>query len=163
MTNKKLILQIDFRLGLPIYIQIVNQIQAQIVGGILKPGDQLPTVRALAEELRVNFNTVARAYRMLDEARIISTQQGRGTYITEIPPPKVTEKLRKEALEALTQRYINEASRLDFSKDEISEIVKNQLTTWQAEVEQSQHKTKEFESEWKRRISKWNQSLSSQW
>jgi len=147
MTNKKLILQIDFRLGLPIYIQIVNQIQAQIVGGILKPGDQLPTVRALAEELRVNFNTVARAYRMLDEARIISTQQGRGTYITEIPPPKVTEKLRKEALEALTQRYINEASRLDFSKDEISEIVKNQLTTWQAEVEQSQHKTKEFESE----------------
>jgi len=147
MTNKKLILQIDFRLGLPIYIQIVNQVQAQIVGGILKPGDQLPTVRALAEELRVNFNTVARAYRMLDEARIISTQQGRGTYITEIPPPKVTEKLRKEALEALTQRYINEASRLDFSKDEISEIVKNQLTTWQAEVGQSQHKTKEFESE----------------
>src|SRR6478672_956394 len=147
MTNKKLILQIDFRLGLPIYIQIVNQVQAQIVGGILKPGDQLQTVRALAEELRVNFNTVARAYRMLDEARIISTQQGRGTYITEIPPPKVTEKLRKEALEALTQRYINEASRLDFSKDEISEIVKNQLTTWQAEVEQSQHKTKEFESE----------------
>jgi GntR family transcriptional regulator len=125
----------------------VNQVQAQIVGGILKPGDQLPTVRALAEELRVNFNTVARAYRMLDEARIISTQQGRGTYITEIPPPKVTEKLRKEALEALTQRYINEVSRLDFSKDEISEIVKNQLTTWQAEVEQSQHKTKEFESE----------------
>jgi len=129
MTNKKLILQIDFRLGLPIYIQIVNQIQAQIVGGILKPGDQLPTVRALAEELRVNFNTVARAYRMLDEARIISTQQGRCTYIFFFTPPKATEKLRKEALEALTQRYINEASRLDFSKDEISEIVKNQLTT----------------------------------
>jgi GntR family transcriptional regulator len=53
--------------------------------------------------LRVNFNTVARAYRILDEARIISTQQGRGTYITEIPPPKVSEKLRRESLEALTQ------------------------------------------------------------
>ena len=89
MANKQLILQIDFRSGLPIYIQIVNQVQAQIAGGILQPGDQLPTVRALAEELRVNFNTVARAYRILDEARIISTQQGRGTYITEIPPPKV--------------------------------------------------------------------------
>jgi GntR family transcriptional regulator len=139
MTNKKLMLQIDFRSGLPIYIQIVNQVQAQVAGGILKPGDQLPTVRALAEELRVNFNTVARAYRILDEARIISTQQGRGTYITEIPPPKVTEKLRKEALEALTQRYISEAVRLDFSKDEISEIVKDQLKAWQ--------KTKEFESE----------------
>jgi GntR family transcriptional regulator len=127
MTNKKLILQIDFRSGLPIYIQIVNQVQAQIASGILKPGDQLPTVRALAEDLRVNFNTVARAYRILDEARIISTQQGRGTYITEIPPPKVKEKLRKEALEALTQRYISEAARLDFSTDEIIEIVQEQL------------------------------------
>ena len=130
MTNKKLILQIDFRSGLPIYIQIVNQVQAQIASGILNPGDQLPTVRALAEELRVNFNTVARAYRILDEARIISTQQGRGTYITEIPPPKVTEKLRKEALEALARRYISEAERLDFSKDEMVEIVKEQLKNW---------------------------------
>src|SRR5215208_3405564 len=130
MTNKKLILQIDFRSGLPIYIQIVNQVQAQIASGILSPGNQLPTVRALAEELRVNFNTVARAYRILDEARIISTQQGRGTYITEIPPPKVTERLRRESLEALTRRYISEAMRLEFSQDEISEIVRNQLKTW---------------------------------
>jgi GntR family transcriptional regulator len=137
MTNKKLILQIDFRSGLPIYIQVVNQVQAQVAGGILKPGDQLPTVRALAEDLRVNFNTVARAYRILDEARIISTQQGRGTYITEIPPPNVTEKLRKESLEALTQRYISEAMRLDFSKEEIAEIIKNQLKTWKASVEHS--------------------------
>lgn len=127
MPNKKLILQIDFRSGLPIYIQIVNQVQAQIVSGILKPGDQLPTVRALAEELRVNFNTVARAYRMLDEARIISTQQGRGTYITEIPPPKVTEQLRRESLEALTQRFISEAMRLEFSKSEVRQMVSDQL------------------------------------
>jgi GntR family transcriptional regulator len=130
MTNKKLMLHIDFRSGLPIYTQIVNQVQAQVAGGVLQPGDQLPTVRALAEELRVNFNTVARAYRILDEARIISTQQGRGTYITEIPPPKVTERLRREALEALTQRYIMEAMRLEFSKDEISEMLKDQLNVW---------------------------------
>jgi GntR family transcriptional regulator len=127
MTNNKLMLQIDFRSGLPIYTQIVNQVQAQVAGGILQPGDQLPTVRALAEELRVNFNTVARAYRILDEARIISTQQGRGTYITEIPPPKVTEKLRKEALQELTQRFISEAMRLEFSKNEIHRAVKEQL------------------------------------
>jgi len=130
MPNAKLLLQIDFRSGLPIYTQIVNQLQAQVVGGILKPGDQLPTVRALAEELRVNFNTVARAYRILDEARIISTQQGRGTYITEIPPPKISERLRRESLEALTQRYISEAGRLDFSKSEISQMVKDQLKAW---------------------------------
>ena len=127
MPNAKLLLQIDFRSGLPIYTQIVNQIQAQVVGGVLKPGDQLPTVRALAEELRVNFNTVARAYRILDEARIISTQQGRGTYITDVPPPKVSERLRRESLEALTRRYISEAMRLGFSRSEISQIVKDQL------------------------------------
>jgi GntR family transcriptional regulator len=135
MTNKKLFLQIDFRSGLPIYTQIVNQVQAQVVAGVLTPGDQLPTVRALAEELRVNFNTVARAYRLLDEARIISTQQGRGTYITEIPPPKVAEQLRKEALEALTHRFISEAMHLDFSKGEIGQMVKDQLKAWNGAIE----------------------------
>lgn len=130
MPTVKLLLQIDFRSDLPIYTQIVNQIQAQVVAGVLKPGDQLPTVRALAEELRVNFNTVARAYRILDEARIISTQQGRGTYITEIPAPKVSERLRRESLEALTQRYISEAMRLDFQKNEINQMVKDQLKAW---------------------------------
>jgi len=135
MPNKKLILQIDFRSGLPIYTQLVNQLQAQVVGGVLKPGDQLPTVRALAEELRVNFNTVARAYRILDEARIISTQQGRGTYITDVPPPNVSERLRRESLEALTQRYISEAMRLEFPKSEISQMVKDQLKAWNEERE----------------------------
>jgi GntR family transcriptional regulator len=130
MANKKLTLQIDFRSGLPIYTQIVNQVQTQVVNGTLKPGDQLPTVRALAEDLRVNFNTVARAYRLLDEERIISTQQGRGTYITEIPPPKVSDRLRKEMLEALAERYVSEAMRLDFSKSEIKQMVSDQLKAW---------------------------------
>jgi GntR family transcriptional regulator len=130
-VQKPLTLHLDFRSGLPIYIQIMNQIESQVLGGILKPGDQLPTVRALAAELRVNFNTVARAYRMLDEARIISTQQGRGTYITEIPPPEVTEKLRQEMLEALALKYIGEALRLDFSKKEISQMVRDQIKSWQ--------------------------------
>src|SRR5262245_24826529 len=138
MSNKKLILQIDFRSGLPIYTQIVNQIQAQIVSGIIKPGDQLPTVRALAEEMRVNFNTVARAYRILDEARVKSTQQGRSTYITEKPTPEVTEKLRRETLEALTQRYLNEAWRLDFSKSEIRQMFSEQLKGWNESQESNE-------------------------
>ena len=129
-SEKPLTLQLDFRSGLPIYIQITNQIESQVIGGKLQPGDQLPTVRALASELRVNFNTVARAYRMLDEARIISTQQGRGTYITEKPPTDVSEKLRRETLEALTQRYISEATRLEFSKSEIRQLVSDQLKAW---------------------------------
>lgn len=127
MANKKLTLHLDFHSGLPIYSQIVEQVQSQLANGILKPGDQLPTVRALAEELRVNFNTVARAYRMLDEARIISTQQGRGTFITELPSPKTTEKLKRESLIALTERFINEAERLGFSAQEISHTVRDRL------------------------------------
>lgn len=127
MAKKKLTLHLDFHSGLPIYIQIVNQVQSQLANGILKPGDQLPTVRAMAEELRVNFNTVARAYRMLDEVRIISTQQGRGTYITEIPPPDVKERLRHESLDALTQRFVSEAFRLGFSEREVSQMVRDSL------------------------------------
>jgi GntR family transcriptional regulator len=125
MSENKLTFNLDIRSGLPIYTQIVNQIQSQLVNGIIKPGDQLPTVRALAQDLRVNFNTVARAYRILDEERIISTQQGRGTYITEKPPPEVNERLRRESLEALTQRYINEAFRLGFSEREVSQMVRD--------------------------------------
>ena len=130
MADKKLSLHLDFHSGLPIYTQIVNQIQSQLVNKILKPGDQLPTVRALAQELRVNFNTVARAYRILDEARIISTQQGRGTYIIEIPPPEISEKLRYESLTALTQRFVIEAFRLGFSEREVSQMVKGSLKFW---------------------------------
>jgi len=120
-------IQLDFRSGTPIYTQIVEQVNQQIVSGELKPGDQLPTVRALALELRVNFNTVARAYRLLDEAGIISTQQGRGTYMLEVPPPKRTDKLRQQALEALTRDYLSEAHRLGCSPDEISKVLKEQL------------------------------------
>jgi len=142
IEQKPLTLQLDFRSGLPIYIQIVQQIESQIAAKVLKPGDQLPTVRALASELRVNFNTVARSYRMMDEARIISTQQGRGTYITEIPPPEVTEKLRQESLQALANRYISEAKRLNFYEREINQMVREQLKSWKEpqDVEEEQVK-----------------------
>ncbi|MBM3180459.1 MAG: GntR family transcriptional regulator [Chloroflexi bacterium] len=130
MADKKLSLHLDFHSGLPIYTQIVNQIQSQLVNKMLKPGDQLPTVRALAQELRVNFNTVARAYRILDEARIISTQQGRGTYIIEVPPPEISEKLRYESLTALTHRFISEAFRLGFSEREVVQMVRDSLKSW---------------------------------
>jgi GntR family transcriptional regulator len=120
-------IRLDFRSGLPIYLQIIEQVKQQVMSGALQPGDQLPTVRALAQELRVNFNTIARAYRMLDEAGIISTQQGRGTYILDVPPPEVTESIRKNALEDLTQRYINDAGQLGISPDELIQILKDQV------------------------------------
>jgi GntR family transcriptional regulator len=120
-------IHLDFRSGTPIYTQIVEQVKQQVLGGELNPGDQLPTVRALALELRVNFNTVARAYRLLDEAGIISTQQGRGTYILDVPPPERTDKLRQQALHALTRDYLHEALRLGCSPDEISQTLEEQL------------------------------------
>mgnify|MGYP001175537480 FL=1 len=120
-------IQIDLRSDLPIYLQLIEQIKRQIADGTLKPGDQLPTVRSLAEELRVNFNTVARSYRMLDEAGMISTQQGRGTYITEKPPPELSDRLRRESLMALASRYVREARRLGFSSDEIRQKLLDQL------------------------------------
>lgn len=115
--------EIDFRSDIPITHQIVEQIQAQIAAGLLKPGDQLPTVRALALDLRVNFNTVARAYRILDEAGIISTQQGRGTFILEQPAPETQDRLRREALTALARRYLAEAERLGFNYEQSVQIL----------------------------------------
>ncbi len=66
MTN--LNITIDLRSDVPAYVQIIESIQRLAASGALEPGDQLPTVRQLAADLRVNFNTVARAYRMLDDA-----------------------------------------------------------------------------------------------
>jgi GntR family transcriptional regulator len=124
-------LEIDFRSGIPIYLQVVERVKQMIAGGRLKPGDQLPTVRALALELRVNFNTIARAYRILDESGIISTQQGRGTYILELPSPEVAESIRRETLHVLTSRYLNDAYRLRSHPEEVKQIFQEQLAAWQ--------------------------------
>ena len=121
-------LEIDFRSGIPIYLQVVERIKERLAAGQLKPGDQLPTVRSLAAELRVNFNTIARAYRIMDESGIISTQQGRGTYILEMPPPEVIGSIRASALEDLTRHYIEDADRLGATPEKINAILKEQLT-----------------------------------
>ncbi len=129
---KNLDLKLDFRSGDPIYEQLVAQIKHMIALGTLHPGDQLPTVRQVAADLRVNFNTVARAYRLLDEAGIISTQHGRGTYILELPSPDMTEKLRHEDLARLTDRYIRSAFELGFTPEEVHTLIAEKMTAWRA-------------------------------
>jgi GntR family transcriptional regulator len=121
-------LELDFRSGIPIYLQVVERIKERLAAGQLKPGDQLPTVRSLALELRVNFNTIARAYRIMDDSGIISTQQGRGTYILEVPSPEVSESIRMQALEDLTQRYIADAERLGVSAEKLEQVLNRQIT-----------------------------------
>jgi GntR family transcriptional regulator len=120
-------LEIDFRSGIPIYIQVIERIKERMASGHLKPGDQLPTVRSLALELRVNFNTIARAYRILDESGIISTQQGRGTYILDAPSPEVSAAMRRTTLETITDRYLADALRLGFSPEEILATLQQQM------------------------------------
>ena len=122
-------IKLDFRSGVPIYVQIMEQIKQQVASGIIQPGYQLPTVRALAQDLRVNFNTIAR--RLLDEAGVISTQQGRGTYILEIPSDDANEKLRKQSLEAIARRYIRDAIRLNSTPQEIVQTLEGQIAQWQ--------------------------------
>jgi GntR family transcriptional regulator len=122
-------IELDFRSGIPIYVQIMDQIKHLIASDVLHPGDQLPTVRQLATDLRVNFNTVARAYRLLDEAGIISTQHGRGTYILD-EPEHDSDKLRKEALEGLTRYYLAEAHQLGFTPEEVAHLFEHFIQSW---------------------------------
>jgi len=124
---------VDFRSGVPIYIQIMEQIKDRLASGLLRPGDQLPTVRQMATDLRVNFNTVARAYRLLDEAGVISTQHGRGTYILGETPPEAVELLRRQALQELTRRYLFEARRLEFTPKEVKELFDSYLAVWETQ------------------------------
>jgi GntR family transcriptional regulator len=128
-------IKIDFRSGIPIYIQIMEQVKRLVETGVLRPGDQLPTVRQLAADLRVNFNTVARAYRLLDEAGIISTQHGRGTYILEVETPGNYQEQRKQALAEITRQYLVDAAQLKFSREEVEQAFQQGLQTWQAETE----------------------------
>ena len=125
-----MLVELDFRRHVPIYVQIVERLKHLMATEILKPGDQLPTVRQLADDLRVNFNTVARAYRILDQAGLVSTQQGRGTYVLEVLPPEQSTRLREEALKALTQLFLTEAARLGFEQDEVARDVESSIESW---------------------------------
>lgn len=124
---------VDFTTHVPIYIQLMDQIKHAIATGELKPGRQLPTVRQLAADLRVNFNTVARAYRLMDEEGIISTQHGRGTFILEPVSPEETDRLRQRSLTRLARIYAVEAYRLSFSPAEARSAFEQALATWEAE------------------------------
>jgi GntR family transcriptional regulator len=123
-------LTLDFRSKIPIYIQIVEQVKHQVAAGGLPPGEQLPTVRQLAADLRVNFNTVARAYRLLDEAGLISTQQGRGTYVVGTPPGAISGALRQETLHTLTRLYLTDAARLGLTPDEVAAAAQEMIERW---------------------------------
>ena len=122
--------EIDLTNHTPIYLQIMSQVKHAVASGALTPGDQLPTVRQLAADLRVNFNTVARAYRQLDEEGIISTQHGRGTFILEPASEQDSVRLRQQDLALLAQYFVEEARELEFRPEGVRRQVEQQLAQW---------------------------------
>ncbi len=114
----------------PIYVQVEEQIRSLVAAGRLKPGDQLPTIRELATELRVNYNTIARAYLDLDREGVISTQQGRGTFVAGVPDAKRMARARQEKLEAIVHAALEEARTLGYTPDEIAAVFEAGLAHW---------------------------------
>ncbi len=104
--------------SLPICQQIAQEIELLIAEGKLVEGDKLPPVRKLAERLRINFNTVSRAYRLLIKAGLMHTRRGGGSYIRLDATRRKSIDMRKDCLELLAQRYLNDARRLGYDRGE---------------------------------------------
>jgi GntR family transcriptional regulator len=115
---------------MPIYLQVVNAIKHQVAAGQLAPGQQLPTVRQLATDLRVNPNTIARSYDLLDTDRVITTQQGRGTYVREQPDQEQLLLARQEQLLSLVDSVVGKALSMGYSVQEVREAFEAQLAHW---------------------------------
>jgi GntR family transcriptional regulator len=105
---------LDPRTGTPFYRQIIDQIKFGIASGNLKLGEQLPTVRALAVELKVNLNTVAKAYKELEIRNVLETQQGTGTFISQTSNT-ITEKEKNKKLKEICNEFSTIAFSYGFS------------------------------------------------
>ncbi|MFQ6000421.1 MAG: GntR family transcriptional regulator [Anaerolineae bacterium] len=126
-------IQVDYESGVPIYAQIIEQIKHLVATGRLKPGAQLPTIRQLAVDLRVNPNTVVHAYHELDSQGVISTQQGRGTFIAARPDEGRLAEMRKERLRTIMASALLEALSLGYKAEEIRTAFEAQLEEWRRE------------------------------
>ncbi len=114
--------KLNHKSGVPIYRQIIDQIRYGIATGSWKAGEQLPTVRALAVELKVNLNTVSKAYKELEIQKILETHQGTGTFIGNVKI-EIDEKERKSKLEDICTEFMNVAGSYGFNiKDIMSRL-----------------------------------------
>jgi GntR family transcriptional regulator len=108
--------------GLPVYKQIFNQVKYLVAAGVLCPGEELPPIRALAEQLVINPNTVARAYRELEHAGIVVKRGTVGTFVSDAPSPFA----RRERLRVLRQRIdalLADASHMGVDVDELKKLI----------------------------------------
>jgi GntR family transcriptional regulator len=121
-----MIFQINFKSGMPIYLQMVDQIKAAAASGALQPGEPLPSIRPLAEELRVNRNTVAKAYSELENLGIVETVPGRGCFLRENHSAMRKEARRRMLVEDIDQAIV-QAHHLQVPRDEFLALVHERL------------------------------------
>jgi len=118
--------------GKPIYLQIVDQVKYLIAAGRLAPGDELPTVRSLAQELVINPNTVLRAYRELETLGLVMKRQGAGTYVSGDGSPMAW-KLRRRILAEHLDSTLAEAQTLGFSYEELLKLLEERRQVMKAD------------------------------
>ena len=118
--------QINFKSGMPVYLQLVDQVKAAAASGALQPGEALPSIRPLAEELRLNRNTVAKAYSELESLGVIQTLPGKGCFLRQNHSPLRKEIRRKLLIEEIDQAIVM-AHHLQVPGPEFLELVQERL------------------------------------
>lgn len=111
--------------NIPIYIQIINSIKADIINGKLKPGDKLPSIREMAVKFKVNPNTLQRVYQELERANITYTQRGTGSFVRE--DEEMVKTLKREMATEVVENFIESIKNFGFDNEEIIRIVKESL------------------------------------
>jgi len=121
--DKKFIPTLDESSGIPFYRQIIKEIERAIVSGRLSAGDRLPTIRSLAIELKMNPNTIAKAYAELELRGLVKTQVGSGTYVASSPGADVEERLA--LIDAAVERCVRELEALGVGRSEMPDLFRN--------------------------------------
>ncbi|MEO7144449.1 MAG: GntR family transcriptional regulator [Bryobacteraceae bacterium] len=119
--------RLDLKSGVPVYRQLIDQVQGGIASGTLATGDQLPTVRQAAVDLAINLNTVLRAYRELEIRGVLETQQGTGTFISRRKIKQDTAE-RERKLGQLAGEFVARAGAQGFSVRELIAHLQEQLS-----------------------------------
>ncbi len=129
-----MIFRLNSNSGVPVYIQLIEQVKHAVATGALRPGDQLPTIRKLAADLVINPNTVVRVYRDLEHEKIIELRHGAGAFISE----SVTERSRDMRKgQKIVQSAMEKLKFLGLGEEEIRRLVENELTAQTGESEDS--------------------------
>jgi len=121
-----MLFQIDFKAGKPVYLQLVDQVRYAAASGVLRPGEPLPGIRPLAEELRINRNTIAKAYAELESQGVIETLPGKGCFLKANGSP-FTKVVRDKLLEKEIDEAVVMAHHLKVSRAAFTEMVNERL------------------------------------